>query len=219
MEIGRWFMSEVFAKIQEAVIGMKIDETKSLIEQGMARGLKPFELLNQGLIPALKTVGEKFKRDEIFLPEVMLSARAFKAGFDVIKPALLAGDYKAKARVALGTVAGDVHDIGKNIVAALLEGNGYEVLDLGVNVAAAKFVDAVRNQGIQVLGMSTLLTTTMPEMEKVVKALQAAGLRDKVKLIIGGAPVTKEFADRIKSDGFGADAQEGVEVINSWIRD
>jgi corrinoid protein of di/trimethylamine methyltransferase len=210
-------MGEVFEKIQQAVISMKVDEAVKLIEQALKDGKKPIEVLNQGLIPSLKIVGEKFKRDEIFLPEVMLSARAFKSGFEILKPLLLAGDYTPKARVAIGTVAGDVHDIGKNIVGALLEGNGYQVIDLGINVAAGKFVDAVRNETPEIIGMSTLLTTTMPEMEKVIKGLEAAGVRGSVKVIVGGAPVTKEFADKIKADGFGADAQHGVEVINSWV--
>jgi len=210
-------MGEVFEKIQQAVISMKVDEAVKLIEQALKDGSKPIEILNRGLIPSLKIVGEKFKRDEIFLPEVMLSARAFKSGFEILKPLLLAGDYTPKAKVVIGTVAGDVHDIGKNIVGALLEGNGYQVIDLGVNVATAKFVDAVKKETPEIIGMSTLLTTTMPEMEKVIKGLEAAGVRGSVKVIVGGAPVTKEFADKIKADGFGADAQEGVEVINSWI--
>ena len=210
-------MSEVFEKIQQAVISMKVDEAVKLIEQALKDGTRPIEVLNRGLIPSLKVVGEKFKRDEIFLPEVMLSARAFKSGFEILKPLLLAGDYTPKAKVAIGTVAGDVHDIGKNIVAALLEGNGYQVIDLGVNVATAKFVEAAKNEAPEIIGMSTLLTTTMPEMEKVIKGLDAAGVRGRVKVIVGGAPVTKEFADKIKADGFGADAQNGVEVINSWI--
>jgi 5-methyltetrahydrofolate--homocysteine methyltransferase len=210
-------MSELFAKIQQAVIAMKIDETRKLIEQGLHLGEKPLELLNLGLIPSLKIVGEKFKRDEIFLPEVMLSARAFKAGFDALKPLLLAGEYKPRAKVIIGTVAGDVHDIGKNIVAALLEGNGYLVIDLGVNVAPAKFVDAAKKEKPQVIGMSTLLTTTMPEMAKVLQALEAAGVRKQLKVIIGGAPVTREYAEKIQADGFGADAQEGVELINRWV--
>jgi len=208
---------EVYNHILDAITGMKAEDAKRLIEQAIKEGKPAQEILNKALIPALQEVGEKFKTDQIFLPEVMLSANAFKAGFAVLKPLLLAGAYKPKAKVALGTVAGDVHDIGKNIVAALLEGNGYQVLDLGVNVPAAGFVEAVKNQAPQILGMSTLLTTTMPEMQKAIKALEAAGLRNKVKVIVGGAPVTREFAEKIKADGFGADAQEGVEVINGWI--
>jgi len=209
-------MSELFEQIRQAVISMKVDETRNLIEQAIKDGKKALELLNQGLIPSLKTVGEKFRRDEIFLPEVMLSARAFKAGFDALKPLLLAGEYQPRAKVVIGTVAGDVHDLGKNIVAALLEGNGYLVIDLGVNVAPAKFVDAAKKQKPQVLAMSTLLTTTMPEMENVLKALEAAGVRHQLKVIIGGAPVTREYAEKIHADGFGADAQQGVELINRW---
>ena len=210
-------MSDVFEQIKNAVTAMKIDESSKLVQQALKNNLKAIDILNQGLIPSLKTVGERFKKDEIFLPEVMLSARAFKAGFDLIKTALLAGDYTPTAKVVIGTVAGDVHDIGKNIVAALLEGNGYQVIDLGVNVPAAKFAETAAKESPQILGLSTLLTTTMPEMEKVIVALEKAGVRDRLKVIIGGAPVTKEYADKIEADGFGADAQEGVELINRWI--
>jgi len=210
-------MSDVLEQIKDAVIAMKVDESSKLVQQALKNNLKAIDILNRGLIPSLKTVGEKFKKDEIFLPEVMLSARAFKAGFDLIKTALLAGDYKPKAKVVIGTVAGDVHDIGKNIVAALLEGNGYQVIDLGVNVPAVKFAETATKESPQILGLSTLLTTTMPEMEKVIAALEKAGVRNRLKVIIGGAPVTKEYADRIEADGFGADAQEGVELINRWI--
>jgi len=210
-------MSEVLDQIKRAVMAMKIDETVRLTRQAVDSRVEVLDILNQALIPSLKSVGEKFRKNEIFLPEVMLSARAFQAGFEILKPRLLAGKYSPRAKVVIGTVQGDVHDIGKNIVSALLEGNGYQVVDLRVNVPAQKFIDAVKNESPQILAMSTLLTTTMPEMEKVIKALEAAGLRDKVKVIIGGAPVTKEFAQKIKADGYGEDAQEGVEVVNHLI--
>jgi len=210
-------MAEVFDKIKQAVIDMQVDVTRQLVEAALKEGKSAFEIVNGALIPALKVVGEKFRKDEIFLPEVMLSAAAFKAAFDILRPLLLAGNYTPKAKVVLGTVAGDVHDIGKNIVAALLEGNGYQVVDLGVNVPLKKFVDAVASESPQVLGLSTLLTTTMPEMEKIIAQIDSAGLRGKLKIIVGGAPVTREYAEKIKADAFGEDAQHGVELINHWI--
>ncbi len=196
---------------------MKLEESKSLVEQALGEGLEPLQILNQAMIPALQIVGEKFRKDEIFLPEVMLSARAFKSAFDLLKPRLLEGEYQPRAKVVIGTVFGDVHDIGKNIVCALLEGNGYQVIDLGVNVSAEKFISALRTEQAEILGMSTLLTTTMPEMARVIQALEKEGLRDKVKVIVGGAPVTREYAQQIGADGYGEDAQQGVEIINQWI--
>ena len=196
---------------------MKLEESKSLVEQALGEGLEPLQILNQAMIPALQIVGEKFRKDEIFLPEVMLSARAFKSAFDLLKPRLLEGEYQPRAKVVIGTVFGDVHDIGKNIVCALLEGNGYQVIDLGVNVSAEKFISALRTEQAEILGMSTLLTTTMPEMARVIQALEKEGLRGKVKVIVGGAPVTREYAQQIGADGYGEDAQQGVEIINQWI--
>lgn len=196
---------------------MKLEESRSLVEQALGEGLEPLQILNQAMIPALQIVGEKFRKDEIFLPEVMLSARAFKSAFDLLKPRLLEGEYQPRAKVVIGTVFGDVHDIGKNIVCALLEGNGYQVIDLGVNVSAEKFISALRTEQAEILGMSTLLTTTMPEMARVIQALEKEGLRDKVKVIVGGAPVTREYAQQIGADGYGEDAQQGVEIINQWI--
>ena len=208
----------ILDQLKQAFIEMKPGQSQSLAEQALKQGLAPLEILNQAMIPALQVVGERFRKDEIFLPEVMLSARAFKSAFELIKPKLLEGDYQPRARVVIGTVFGDVHDIGKNIVCALLEGNGYQVIDLGVNVSAEKFISALRDQQAEILGMSTLLTTTMPEMARVIEALEKEGLRDKVKVIVGGAPVSGEYAQKIGADGYGEDAQQGVEIINQWMK-
>lgn len=210
-------MKEILEKIKGALIGMNIAESAQLVKQALAKGVPAQDILDKGMIAGLKVVGEKFRRDEIFLPEVMLSANAFKACFEILKPILLSGNYTPRAKIILGTVAGDVHDIGKNIVSALLEGNGYQVIDLGVNVSAQKFLEAIQQQRAPILGMSTLLTTTMPEMEKVIKALIEAGIRDKVKVIIGGAAVSREYAEKIGADGYGEDAQNGVDLINQWV--
>ncbi len=208
----------ILDQLKQAIIEMKPGQSQSLAEQALKQGLAPLEILNQAMIPALQVVGERFRKDEIFLPEVMLSARAFKSAFELIKPKLLEGDYQPRARVVIGTVFGDVHDIGKNIVCALLEGNGYQVIDLGVNVSAEKFISALRDQQAEILGMSTLLTTTMPEMARVIEVLEKEGLRDKVKVIVGGAPVSGEYAQKIGADGYGEDAQQGVEIINQWMK-
>ena len=208
----------ILDQLKQAIIEMKPGQSQSLAEQALKQGLAPLEILNQAMIPALQVVGERFRKDEIFLPEVMLSARAFKSAFELIKPRLLEGDYQPRAKVVIGTVFGDVHDIGKNIVCALLEGNGYQVIDLGVNVSAEKFISALRDQQAEILGMSTLLTTTMPEMARVIEALEKEGLRDKVKVIVGGAPVSGEYAQKIGADGYGEDAQQGVEIINQWMK-
>lgn len=208
----------ILDQLKQAIIEMKPGQSQSLAEQALKQGLAPLEILNQAMIPALQVVGERFRKDEIFLPEVMLSARAFKSAFELIKPKLLEGDYQPRARVVIGTVFGDVHDIGKNIVCALLEGNGYQVIDLGVNVSAEKFISALRDQQAEILGMSTLLTTTMPEMARVIEVLEREGLRDKVKVIVGGAPVSGEYAQKIGADGYGEDAQQGVEIINQWMK-
>ena len=208
----------ILDQLKQAIIEMKPGQSQSLAEQALKQGLAPLEILNQAMIPALQVVGERFRKDEIFLPEVMLSARAFKSAFELIKPKLLEGDYQPRARVVIGTVFGDVHDIGKNIVCALLEGNGYQVIDVGVNVSAEKFISALRDQQAEILGMSTLLTTTMPEMARVIEALEKEGLRDKVKVIVGGAPVSGEYAQKIGADGYGEDAQQGVEIINQWMK-
>jgi 5-methyltetrahydrofolate--homocysteine methyltransferase len=208
---------ELSSKIKEAVINMEPDLARELTGQALQAGLSPLEILHQGLIAGLEVVGVKFKNDEIFLPEVMISAKAFQDAFHLIEPRLKAGNYQPKGRVLIGTVAGDVHDIGKNIVAVLLKGNGFEVMDAGADVPVARFRQLAGEFKPDVIGLSALLTTTMPVMKQVIEELKKAGLREQVKVIIGGAPVTKEYAEQIGADGYGEDAQAGVMMVKSWL--
>ena len=208
---------ELLEKIQAAVVNMQPEAARALTEQALKDGVRPLELLRRGLIAGLEVVGVKFKNDEIFLPEVMLSAKAFQEAFRLIEPLLKAGDYRPRGKVLIGTVAGDVHDIGKNIVAVLLKGNGYAVVDAGADVAAGRFIELAQAEQPDVIGLSALLTTTMPVMKKVIEELNKTGLRERVKVIIGGAPVTADYARSIGADGYGEDAQAGVTLVNSWL--
>ena len=210
-------MQEVLARIKQAVIDMDPVEARDLTRQALESGAAALLILRQGLIAGLEVVGGKFKNDEIFLPEVMLSAKAFQEGFSLLEPRLKQGDYRPRGKVLMGTVAGDVHDIGKNIVAVLLQGNGYEVIDAGADVPAARFLALAKEHQPQVIGLSALLTTTMPVMKQVIEALKKEGLRERVKVMIGGAPVTKEYARQIGADGYGEDAQAGVMLANGWL--
>ena len=208
---------KLLAKIKEAVINMEPELARELTGQALEAGISPLEILRQGLIAGLEVVGVKFKNDDIFLPEVMISAKAFQDSFGLIEPRLKAGNYQPRGKILIGTVKGDVHDIGKNIVAVLLQGNGYEVMDAGADVPVAKFVQGAREFKPDVIGLSALLTTTMPVMKQVIEELKKAGLRDRVKVMIGGAPVTQDYARQIGADGYGEDAQAGVMLVKEWL--
>ena len=169
------------------------------------------------MIAAMKEVGRLFEEGDYFVPEMLIAARAMQAGMALLKPHLLSSEVKSAGRVAIGTVKGDLHDIGKNLVALMLEGAGFEVIDLGVDVPPEKFVDAITNSGADIVAFSALLTTTMPNMKVTIDAIQAAGLRDKVKVIIGGAPVTQAYADQIGADGYSADASRAVSLAKSLM--
>jgi 5-methyltetrahydrofolate--homocysteine methyltransferase len=184
----------------------------------LANGGTPETILKEGLIAAMDEVGQRFEQGDFFVPEMLVSARAMQAGLQVLKPHLVQGEVRSAGKVALGTVQGDIHDIGKNLVCMMLEGAGFEVLDLGVDVSPDQFVQAAQD-GAQVIGMSALLTTTMGNMVTTIEALKAAGLRDKVKVIIGGAPVTEEYADRIGADASAKDASSATRLARSLIRD
>ena len=187
-----------------------IDGQAPVVEEGvraaLAEGTPADTILKEALIKAMDEVGKRFEEGEFFVPEMLIAARAMQAGLRLLKPHLAEGTSKAAGRIAIGTVKGDLHDIGKNLVAMMLEGAGFEVKDLGVDVSPEGFVKAVQ-EGAQVIGMSALLTTTMPNMQNTIAALKTAGLRDKVKVVIGGAPVTQNYADEIGADAFAPDAQ------------
>jgi 5-methyltetrahydrofolate--homocysteine methyltransferase len=184
-----------------------------LTQQAIDAGLSASEILNQGLLAGMEVVGRKFGAHEIFLPEVLLSARAMNAGVELLKPLLIAEEVPSLGKVVVGTVKGDLHDIGKNLVGIMLKGAGYEVIDLGADVPPERFVDAAEAEGASVVGLSALLTTTMSGMKNVVDLVKDRGLAGKVKVVVGGAPLSQQFADEIGADAYGYDASNAVEVV------
>ena len=203
--------------ISEAIVQLKWDEIASLTNEAVEAGIPALEIINQGLVPGMTVVGTKFREGEIFLPEVLLSAKTMKTAMEILMPILSQQNASFMGRVAIGTVAGDIHDIGKNIVISMLQGNGFEVMDLGVDIAPERFVEIVSNNDLQILGLSALLTSTMPMLGETIKMLEKAQLRQKTKVIIGGAPVTQAYADQIGADGYGADAVAAVELANALM--
>ncbi len=183
---------------------------REFTEKALAAGQEPLKLVNEVMVPAMDEVGRRFECNEYFVPELLISARAMKAALDLMRPLLAAKGAQPVGRVAIGTVKGDLHDIGKNLVAAMLEGGGFEVIDLGVNVAPEAFIEAVKVKQANVVAMSALLTTTMPAMRTTIEALKNAGLRNQVKVIVGGAPITQKYADEIGADGYGESAPAAV---------
>jgi len=192
---------------------------KTLVQQAIDEGIPAQVILQNGLLDGMNIIGEKFKNNEVFVPEVLIAARAMNMGANMLKPLLAQDGVKASGRVCIGTVKGDLHDIGKNLVKMMMEGKGLEVIDLGTDVAPEIFIQTAIEQKCQVIGCSALLTTTMGVMEEVVKAAEAAGIRDRVRIMIGGAPVTEEFCKQIKADAYTPDASsaadKAVELINS----
>jgi len=203
-------MENVLEVIRQGIMEGDMFLTEEKVQEALDAGIAPGDILQEGLISAMAEVGRLFEEGEYFVPEMLIAARAMKAGMVLLKPYLVAADVKPAGKVAAGTVKGDLHDIGKNLVCMMLEGAGFEILDLGVDVTPEKFVDAAANQGVDIIAMSALLTTTMPNMKATVEALKAAGVRDKVKVMIGGAPVTDAYAAEIGADGYGADASRAV---------
>lgn len=203
--------------IAEAVIRGDRDTVSNLTQAAVNEGTSPEAIINEGLIAGMSVVGDRFKKNEFYVPEVLIAARAMHAGMDIIKPLLAESGIQPRGTVAIGTVKGDLHDIGKNLVAMMLEGGGFEVIDLEVDVTPEKFVEAVKDKGAQVIALSALLTTTMPSMKDTIEALKEAGVRDQVKIMIGGAPVTQNYADEIGADGYAPDAASAVDKANELI--
>ena len=191
---------------------------KELIPQALEEGISAEQILKEGLMDGMDIIGQKFRNNEIFVPQVMLSARAMKQGADLLKPYLVKDDVQSLGKVCLGTVFGDLHDIGKNLVKMMLEGKGFEVIDLGVNVPAEDFINTAINEGCSIICCSALLTSTMPVMEEVVKAAEAAGVRDKVKIMIGGAPVNEGFREKIGADCYTVDAASAAEAAVAFCQ-
>ena len=210
-------MSKVTDQLAAAVLEGDCDKIPYLIQQGLDQGLAPKEILDNGLVAGMDEVGNLFKCGEIFVPEVLTSADAMQAGLQVLRPHLIASGTKLIGKIVIATVKGDLHDIGKNLVAMMCEGAGFEVIDLGVDVDSAQFVEAVKQHRPDIIGMSALLTTTMRSMSMTIQALQEAGLRDTVKIIVGGAPVDAAFAQRIGADGYGSNAPNAVELAKSLV--
>jgi 5-methyltetrahydrofolate--homocysteine methyltransferase len=192
-------------KIADSVINGKAVDVKNLVGAAVSEKVPVGDILNKGLIAGMDVVGVRFRANEFYVPEVLIAARAMQAGMDILQPLLANAGVKPLAKVAVGTVKGDLHDIGKNLVVMMLKGGGFEVMDLGIDVPDEKFVAAAK-EGAQVIGLSALLTTTMPGMKSVIEALKTAGVRDKVKVMIGGAPITQAYADEIGADAYGEDA-------------
>ncbi len=198
--------------LYDAVLEGNLPTAKSVTEQALAAGVDPQTLLTEAMIPAMDEVGRLFEANEYFVPELLISARAMKGALEIVSPLLKASGAQPAGKVVIGTVRGDQHDIGKNLVAAMLEGGGFEIVDLGVDVSPEKFVEAIETSGANIIAMSALLTTTMPSMKATIQQLEEAGIRDKVKVMIGGAPVTQRYADEIGADAFSDNASGAVRV-------
>jgi 5-methyltetrahydrofolate--homocysteine methyltransferase len=206
-------MRQISLALQER----RYSDLMRLIEAALTEGIGPDAILKEGLIRGMEEVGEKFKEGELYIPEVLAIAKGMKQAMDILNPKLIQSGFKATGKIILGTVKGDLHDIGKNIVKMMLEGAGFVVDDLGIDVPAERFVEAVRTNNAQVLGMSALLTTTMNYMREVIEAVTEAGLRGNIKVIVGGAPVTQKIAEQIGADGYAPDAILAVEKVKEWL--
>ena len=205
------------ADIQQGVIKQRLDQMESLINRGLENGLSPEQVIDFALIKAMEAVGDLFSQNELFVPEMMLSAMCMQKSLDLLQPLIVGGERKAKGSVMLATVKGDLHDIGKNLVATMLKGNGYKVIDLGINVEEDEIIRQVVSQKPDVLGLSALLTTTLPAMSECIDALKEKGIRDQVKVIVGGAPVNRKYAQEIGADGYGDNAADAVRVCQSLL--
>jgi corrinoid protein of di/trimethylamine methyltransferase len=204
-------MSEDYAKMAEALIAGKVDDVVSITKKLLDSGIAANSVLQDGLLPGMNVVGQRFKACEMFIPEVLRSAKCMAGSMELLRPKLSESDSQSAGKFVIGTVKGDLHDIGKNLVGMLFEGAGFKVVDLGIDLDAQVFVDAVKREKPDILGLSALLTTTMPRMGEAINALKEAGVRDQVKIMVGGAPVTEEFAKEIGADAYGANAAMAVE--------
>jgi 5-methyltetrahydrofolate--homocysteine methyltransferase len=203
--------------LREAILAGNADTAVAATRVALNKGENPADLISQGISPAMGEIGRQFEAGECFVPELLMAARATKAIFQILRPLLAQTGAKPRGRVVLGTVRGDLHDIGKNLVAAMLEGGGFEVTDLGTDVPAEKFISAVREKQAQIVGLSALLTSTLPAMKAAVEAFREIGTRDGVKIMVGGAPVTQVFADAIGADGYGESAAASVDLARRLI--
>ena len=209
---------EILASLVESLVEGQDEQVAQLTQKGVQEGLPPLEILNKGLIAGMEVVGRNFKEGEIYVPDVLIAARAMRAGMDILRPLLAESDVPSTGKVILGTVQGDLHDIGKNLVGIMMEGAGFEVIDLGADVSADKFVAAVKEHRPKVVGMSALLTVTMVGMKSVLDSIESQGLRQDVITMVGGAPVTQKFADEIGADGYAHDAVSAVSKVKELLK-
>jgi 5-methyltetrahydrofolate--homocysteine methyltransferase len=210
-------VEEILAEIRDGVMNGDLARVEEKVTEALEAGVDPEKILKQGMIQAMAKVGKLFEEGEYFVPEMLIAARAMKGGLAILQPRLVDADVKPAGRVVAGTVRGDLHDIGKNLVCMMLEGAGFQIKDLGTDVSPEDFVSAVQSGGVDIVAMSALLTTTMPNMETTIKALEDAGVRDQVKVIIGGAPVTEAYAEKIVADGYAADASRAVKLAQRLV--
>lgn len=211
-------MNETLKTLFNAIIAGEGTEVQKSVRLALEENQDPTLILNEGMIAAMRDVGRRFEEGDFFVPEMLLSARAMQAGMSVLKPSLQRSNVQAAGKVVIGTVKGDLHDIGKNLVKLMLEGAGFEIRDLGIDVAAEDFLAALQSEPADILALSALLTTTLPSMIQTIEAVKAAGLRDKVKIMIGGAPVTEAYAKKIGADGYSPDASRAVSLAEALMR-
>ncbi|HEY3426187.1 MAG TPA: corrinoid protein [Negativicutes bacterium] len=203
--------------LAQSVISGNVDQVRDQVKSFIAGGTDPLEIINQGLIAGMNVVGARFKAGDMYVPEVLMSARSMSSGVELVKPLIADKDIKSQGKVLIGTVKADLHDIGKNLVTMMMQSSGLEVIDLGIDVDPETFIEAVREHNPDVVGMSALLTTTMPAMKDTIELLEEEGLRDKVKVIIGGAPISQEFAASIGADGYAPDAATATDLCKEFI--
>jgi corrinoid protein of di/trimethylamine methyltransferase len=215
--MGASFMSET-SKLYEAILNGNAKEAAAAVQRALCQGSDALHLVTQHMIPAMDEVGRRFECEEYFVPELLLSGRAMKAALELIRPLLAASGAQPTGRVVIGTVKGDLHDIGKNLVASMLEGGGFEVTDLGADVPPERFVQVVKSKKADIVALSALLTVTMPAMRTTIEALREAGVRDSVKVIVGGAPVTQQYAAEIGADGYSENATGAVNLARNLVK-
>ena len=208
---------ELLKEIAVKVEAGRNNDVKTLVDTCIGQGIAVSDILNNGLVAGMNSIGVKFRENEVFVPDVLMAARAMKEGLEIIKPILLREKIQSKGTIVLGTVLGDLHDIGKNIVCYMLQGAGYDVIDIGIDAPAEKFIEAARESGAQIIALSSLLSTTMMYMKDVVDSLGSSGLSDRVKVLVGGAPVTQAFADKIGAHGYASDASTAVDVVRRLL--
>ena len=204
--------------IANSIIDGEEEKIRELVQQAISGDVSAEVILNEGLIAGMNVVGERMRKHEIFIPEVLMSATAMHTGMDLLKPLLMSSGISMGPKVVFGTAKGDIHDIGKNLVSMMLKGAGFQVIDLGTSVPAERFVEAARKEEAPIVAMSALLTTTMPEMKNTIEALKEAGMRERVKVIVGGAPVSPEYAAQIGADGYARDAARAVDKVREFVR-